>query len=232
MKKIAVFDLDNTLCPLGLPITDRNQALLKELEADGMRICIASGKPLYYLTGFLRQLGLAKPLLLGENGACFQEGVDLPPKVRENVALAPETKRVLRVLRDRMEEAIPELWFQPNEIMLTPFPKDENEKSIIRRVLSEVLEDDPGKYHLDIYEHCDSFDIVPRKVDKGYGLTVLGRFTGCQPADMIAIGDGVNDYPMFEKAGLSIGIGISGAPIDVSVSSIDEALEYIKNNRK
>ena len=80
MIKLVVFDLDKTLAELGKGVTPENIKQLKQLEEKGVRIAICSGKTVYYLCGFMRQLELEHPILIGENGAVIQFGVDLPPK--------------------------------------------------------------------------------------------------------------------------------------------------------
>ena len=80
MIKLAVFDLDDTLAPVGRGIAEHDLKRLKELEDMGVRIALSSGKPTYYLCGLLRQLGLKRPIMIGENGIVIQFGVDLPPK--------------------------------------------------------------------------------------------------------------------------------------------------------
>ena len=81
MKKFYVFDLDGTLAPIGRRASEECVKMLSMLESDERAICICSGKPTFYLCGFARQLGLRKPILIGENGASFQYGVDLPPEI-------------------------------------------------------------------------------------------------------------------------------------------------------
>ena len=78
--RLAVFDLDGTLAPLGRGICPEDLQALRRLEARGVRIAVCSGKPTYYLCGFLRQAELRDPILVGENGAVIQMGVDLPPR--------------------------------------------------------------------------------------------------------------------------------------------------------
>ena len=78
--RLAALDLDGTLAPVGRGIAPQTVRMLRELEARGVRIALCSGKPVYYLCGLLRQVELRRPLLLGENGAVFQEGIDLPPE--------------------------------------------------------------------------------------------------------------------------------------------------------
>lgn len=80
MYKLIVFDLDGTLAPHGKGMLPENLEKLKALEQKNVRIAICSGKPTYYLCGFMRQIGLEKPILVGENGAVIQFGVALPPR--------------------------------------------------------------------------------------------------------------------------------------------------------
>ena len=52
---------------------------------------------------------------------------------------------------------------------------------------------------------------------------------GVKAEEMIAVGDGINDYPMFEFAGISLGIGVKEEDkVDKNFVSITEALEYIQ----
>ena len=124
MLKLAVFDLDGTLAPVGGPIDDQSVKLLKELEDLGIYIVISSGKTLYYLIGMFRQVGLRAPIFIGENGNVTAFGIDLPPKLL--TAVQPTEKyfqnkdEIIRNLKELFPDGF---WMQPNEIMLTLFFK-------------------------------------------------------------------------------------------------------------
>jgi HAD superfamily hydrolase (TIGR01484 family) len=81
MHKLLVFDLDGTLAEIGKGMLPEDVAEFHRLERCGYRIAICSSKPVCYLCGFMRQVGLKDPILIGENGAVFQFGVELPPRV-------------------------------------------------------------------------------------------------------------------------------------------------------
>ncbi|MBQ8912364.1 MAG: HAD family phosphatase [Clostridia bacterium] len=224
MKKIYVFDLDNTLCPLGKPLAAQTVEGLRALEERGGLVAVCSGKPTYYLCGLMRQVGLKEPLLIGENGGVIQFGVDLPP---EKFYIVTEKKRTLTFFKEKrrmLEEKYGNaLWFQPNEAMLTPFPRDPSIFDELEGDLQQARD-----YDCRIYRFCDCFDVVPDDVDKGRGLSYLAGLLGVLPKDFVAVGDGENDYPMFEFAGLSIGIGLKDPQrADLVCSSIGEALEYL-----
>lgn len=225
MYKLVVFDLDGTLAELGQGILPENLARLKALEDAGARIAICSGKPTYYLCGFMRQVGLKNPILIGENGAVIQFGVSLPPRDYYVVPYSDAARRSIQRLRHELERALPTLWYQPNLTALTPFPKDEEEFSKLAACIEAVsgeLED------VSLYRHVDCFDVVPNGISKQSGLEHLGNLLHISAEETIAVGDGVNDYPMFAYAGLSIGIQVAeSANVSLNVSSIEEALTYI-----
>jgi len=221
-----VFDLDGTLAPVGKPIPDSLADGLRELELRGHTVAVCSGKPLAYLCGMLRQIGLKRPVLVGENGAAMQVGIDLPPVIRGRL---PYPKGVDSALR-RIKEAIDgrydgQVWYQPNEHMLTCFPHSEDLFDPIGRLIEDSGASEAG---LIVYRHCDCFDIIPAGVNKGAGLMEMCRVLGIDPADTVAVGDHDNDRPMFLAAGLSIGVGPSSpAEAKLHFENAEQAVEYI-----
>ena len=225
MIRLIVFDLDGTLAQLGKGILSEDLALLRRLEDSGMRIAVCSGKPAYYLCGFMRQVGLKAPVLVGENGAVIQFGVDLPPKDYFVAPYSADARRSIRLLRDALETAVPGIWYQPNEVGLTPFPRNDAEFNAVEAVISDLSSQ---LHDVLVYRHCDSFDITPDGITKKSGLERLGKLLGISPEETAAVGDGVNDYPMFEYAGLSVGVNVK-APDRVhhNFASIGQALTFL-----
>ncbi len=224
MKKLYVFDLDNTLCALGAPIKEETVQALRVLERGGNLIAVCSGKPTYYLCGLMRQVGLSSPILVGENGGVIQFGVDLPPQQFYIVTDKKETLSFFRKMREHLEEKYGDaVWFQPNEAMLTVFPKDLS--------LFDALAEDlsPARaLGCKIYRFCDCFDVVPDDVDKGRGLSFLAEHLGMCARDVVAVGDGENDYPMFDFAGTSVGIGLKDQRrAQINVKTIGQALALL-----
>ncbi len=225
MIQLAVFDLDGTLAPVGGPIPQRAAGLLLTLEKRGVKIALCSGKPVYYLSGLARQIGLEHPFLLGENGAVLQVGNHLPPALRRVIPVAEATLSDLKRLRTLFEERLGQLWYQPNEICLTPFPAKQEEFAAVEALLEENKELMQG---LTVYRHSDCFDICPREVCKKNGVKLLCSVLGCPLSQVAAVGDGENDYSMFEIAALSLGIApVSPQRVDRRFDSVIPALEYL-----
>jgi len=227
MHKLIVFDLDDTLAPIGGQMSDEDVNKLRDLEASGYRIAICSGKPTFYLCGFMRQIGLREPILIGENGAAIQYGVELPPK---HFYIYPHSARAAEQLRSMKERIVARcgdrVWFQPNELELTPFPQDAEAFELIQGLIDAHPED---LDELLIYRQVDCFDFIPKNVNKANGLAFLAELEGLTRADFVAVGDGINDVPMFEFADVSIGIGGKlKYETTYSFERIGDALEELK----
>ena len=230
MYKLAIFDLDDTLAEIGKPILPENLSLLKELEKSGMQTAVASGKPIYYLCGLMRQVGLEHPALIGENGAVLQLGVDLPPRNFTIMKYSYNAKWSIELLKEKFAEKLPDMWYQPNQVGLTPFPTTDEEFEIIEQCIEENKD---SIKDISVYRHIDSVDIVPSNISKYTGLEYLGKLLNIPPEETIAVGDGVNDYSMFEYAGLSIGINLQDeTAVNVNVSNVNEAINHILNMQK
>ena len=223
---LIIFDLDGTLAPIGLPVPEGIADGLRKLEDKGHQLAVCSGKPLAYLCGMLRQVGLKKPALAGENGAAIQLGVDLPPMHRSVLPYPESARRKLAELRELIDRDFGgQVWYQPNEHMLTCFPHSVDLFEPIGKLIDSAGAEDAG---LVVYRHCDCYDIIPAGVDKGAGLRELCRLLDISPDSAIAVGDHDNDLPMFAAAHLSIGIGSSApAEADLRFESIGHAVEFL-----
>lgn len=226
MYRLIVFDLDGTLAALGKGIEPDDVNTLRRLEAAGARIAICSGKPTYYLCGLMRQVGLRAPVLVGENGAVIQLGVDLPPRDYFVAPYSDAAKRSIRLLADALSVEVPGMWYQPNEVGLTPFPRDAAEFDAVQRVIDRLA---PQMQDVIVYRHCDSFDITPDGITKKTGLARLGGLLGIPAEETACVGDGVNDYPMFEYGGLAVGVNVKDeTKVDRNFASIGEALAFLE----
>lgn len=201
MIKLVAFDIDGTLAEVGCPIMDKNVILLKKIEAKGVKIVISSGKSVYYQMGMFRQVGLKDPVFIGENGCCIAIGSSLPPDTLHLPIPASYAKQRADILADITSRYAGRFWLQPNEVILTLFFKDDETKHLLQQYFSF-----PPSF-VTVYEHIDSFDIVPKGIDKYVSLEAVCNHFGILPQECIAVGDGVNDLPMIKFCKNSIGVG-------------------------
>ena len=252
---ILVFDLDGTLCPVGKGMLPEDAALLCKLEDCGFTIVVCSGKTTFYLCGFLRQVGLKNPVMIGENGGAVQFGIDLPPVRFAQYPVDPAQKELLGQLRREIDAVCGDrVWYQPNEMQLTPFPRDAETYEKIREVLeshrqrcsagqpegqSEGQQELQDAWQgLQIYYQSDCVDIVPSGINKENGLRFLSGLLEADPARFLAVGDGVNDIPMFAFADFSIlvhsetGMLWRETDVDMVMPTIGDAMRYILENER
>ena len=224
--RLAVFDLDGTLADIDAPVRAQTLAGLKGLLARGIRLAVCSGKPLAHLCGLLRQAGLPEAIVMGENGAVTQFGIALPPEKHYRLPFDAAAARRLAGIKALIEEKIsPVPWFQPNEVVLTPFFSSPAQRLALKALLLDSVKADMG---LELFEHADSFDICPAGISKGKALQRLIRELGLAKNQAAAVGDGENDVPLWAEAGFKIQVGSRDlADVDLRAGSILEAIEAI-----
>ena len=228
MLKAIVFDLDETLCKTNKGILQKNVRLLKKIEKSGIRIVISSGKPTYYLCGFFRQVGLKSPILIGENGAIIQFGIDLPPKVYYSLEYNKDAEKNIDFLKYEIKQNFKDIFWQPNTTGIAVFAKSKLEYN----KLKNMLKNNQSKLaNLNIYYHSNSIDILPKEINKFNSLKFLCEKLNIKRNEIIAVGDELNDYPMFEFVKISYGINIADSTkVSKVFKTINQALNFIIEN--
>jgi len=206
LRNVA-FDVDGTLADFGCPIPPEVAAALRALEGkiaprEG-KIILATGKPAAYAAGLIRGMGLsaAATAIVGENGAeVFTSGAVPPDRVLSPVA--PETISALAAVRADLDRRFGgQVWYQPNRVVLTPFPILGLGLTVEELfVFASDMNLPPGAQ---VFKHDDCIDITV-EVTKREGMELLLRGSGMAPEETIAVGDGINDIPLFGACGVSI----------------------------
>ena len=77
------------------------------------------------------------------------------------------------------------------------------------------------------YPGSDGADIMQKGLDKGSGLRELAALAGVTPEECVALGDGDNDVPMLQAAGLGIAMANGGAAAKAAADRIGpDAMPY------
>lgn len=199
-------------------------ARLRAVLAGGGTIILASGKDDAYLRTFAEsQLGLDPERLtyVSENGCrvTWREGarptclefpagkaqkewlVGKQADLQANLEASVDFQRANHIQwtiiaapevpADRVEALLASAWSLLGGIRLGP------DESVM------WLEDGSG---IRMYEHPDSIDCLPAHADKGRALMAVLSGRGLRADRVVAIGDGVNDVPMFRVAAHAIAV--------------------------
>ncbi|MBR1560470.1 MAG: HAD family phosphatase [Clostridia bacterium] len=63
-------------------------------------------------------------------------------------------------------------------------------------------------------------EVIPADVDKGQGLLAVCRAAGVDPAEAIAFGDSENDIPMLRAAGLGVAMGNASSDVKAAADAV------------
>jgi len=217
--RLIVFDIDGTLIPFGKMMSRNVSAIIRYFEKQGVRIALSSGKNISYLEGIARDIGIKKPIIIAENGCVI---VDIAES--KEVWLAKRTPEIHEIRGKILAKFSDFTGEQSNNVELT-FSITALQPEAVSYI-KELL----NKYHdmIHTYEYAGCLDVLPVGVDKGVGLAEAKRMYGFKKEDVVAIGDGENDIPMFKEAGLALIVGTKiSYPTAVSFDTIEEVLDFL-----
>lgn len=222
MTKIFLFDIDGTIAEENKSISNDFIDLLKELT-NIAKVAFISGKPSSYIIGMLRQIECNNQIsIIGENGATINIGSNMPPKDYFKFDIDVDTEINLQTLKKNLIEKYGNnIWFQPNEINLTVFPKN-------LEVIDEIYEIF-FKYKTEemiVYKHVDSIEMVPKMINKKDSIFEFLKILNLdrQSCEIHVFGDNKNDLPMFEIADFVYVVG-KKIQYDKAYKTVNNTLE-------
>lgn len=236
MYKLIALDMDGTLLTTDKRVSEKNKAAIKAAEANGVKIVLASGRPIIGITKYLNELDLLKDedYVLSFNGGLVQN-----TKTQEIVSKLPlkgkDLKNIYKVSKElninihafsakdglitpkSSQYTEHEATINGIEINIKDFNDVDDEEDIIKVMMidpQEILDPAIEKLPAEVYEKYSVFKSAPffleftnKEVDKGLGLKKLGEYLGIKKEEIIACGDAGNDLSMVKYAGLGVAMG-------------------------
>jgi len=249
MYKLIALDMDGTLLTTDKKVSEKTSAAIKAAEAKGVKIVLASGRPLSGISRYLDELELLK----GEDYVLsFNGGLVLNTKTEEIVSkVSLKGSDLKNIYKISKELNINIHAFSAKEGLITPkisqyteheaklngidfnikdFNEVDDEEDIIKVMMidpQEILDPAIEKLPNEIYEKYSVFKSSPyflefthKEVDKGLGLKRLGEHLGIKREEIIACGDAGNDFSMVKYAGLGVAMGNA-------IPEVKEVAEFI-----
>jgi Cof subfamily protein (haloacid dehalogenase superfamily) len=232
--KLLALDLDGTLISDDLVISPRAKAAIQAAQERGVIVTLATGRMFYSAQGFARELNLTAPLVV-EQGALVRDRLSgqtifhlpVPFEVaREFIAVAQErgletnvsvndalwvdaptegnvfysvTSLVPIEKAGNLLELIDRPELAPTKLVIVTQPKD------TLKIMSEFQETFAGRLYVS-RTHPRLTEAVHPGCNKGVALEALAKSLAIPLSQVMAIGDNLNDLPMFDYAGLGVAV--------------------------
>lgn len=232
--QLIALDLDGTLTNSKKEITKPTLEALIEIQKQGKKVVLASGRPTNGVLPLAKQLHLEDygSYILSFNGARITDcrsgeviyNKTLPEEIITPLFHIVKKYAGLDILAYTSENIISGI--RPNQytelesrinsmpiISVPDFPSDVTEpcnKILVTgdaQIISRAQEEIKDYFHSFLYVYCsDPFflEIMPQNIDKAHSLLRLLTSIGLSPEQMICCGDGYNDLTMIETAGLGV----------------------------
>ncbi|MCE4601492.1 MAG: phosphoglycolate phosphatase [Desulfurococcales archaeon] len=187
--RMVATDIDGTLT-LGrgnLLISTEAVKAIRRLESIGVMVSLVSGNSLPITAGLARYIGASGPSIAENGCVLFYNGETI------HVCQGKPPRGLIEELK---EKGFRESWQNPyrhHDVALYPPPGYD------RSLLYELA----SRYNVSIYDSGYAIHIQPRGTGKGAGLREASRLTGISLEEVLAVGDGLNDKPLFDVAGKS-----------------------------
>ncbi len=210
--KLIALDMDGTLLQPDLSISEENRLWIAKAREVGIEVTLATGRP---QNGFVQEavetLGFIVPYVTVNGGEVWE------PRERLLKRHPLPTDDVC-ILRDLATEHGARFWTSSVEQIFAPdeLPEDIYEYTWLKFGFfhqdRDVVEQIWGHLkQLERFEVTNSgrnnIEVNPRGVTKARGLETVCTAIGISAAEVVTIGDSVNDISMLRWAGLGIAMG-------------------------
>lgn len=237
--RMLVADIDGTLVAEDKVVPPGVAGAIKAAQARGIRVCLATGRQPRSAQRFVDAVGADSPTIV-YNGGLVYDFKAAQPLWKRPLPLE-DARRVLPVLqafrevsplmyifnqvfaerrtpfvdlyerRDRLEVEIApdfaQLLTEPPMKFLIVGNRPDLDR--LNRTLAEL----PGPPLNQVFSQQDYLEILPPGIDKGVALHELARAAGTPLAQIVAVGDAMNDLSMLRAAGLGVAVEGSPAPL-------------------
>ena len=235
MYKLIAIDMDGTLLREDKTISDKTKEMIQKANEKGVKIVLASGRPIEGLERYLEELKLVteEDYVMSFNGSVIQN-VKTKEIISKNILKGSDLKVLYKLAQQigvnihaftkqgcvtpimneytKLEGSINGI-----EVHEVDFNTIDDQEDVIKvmfidpePVLAAAMEKIPAHIYEDftVVRSAPYFlEFLNKASSKGTGVRALAAHLGIQREEIICIGDAGNDLDMIEFAGLGVAMG-------------------------
>ena len=234
--KLIVLDVDNTLLNDDHELSERNEQVIKQAMAQGIRVILATGKAYGSCKDIIEQLGIKDPciftqgLTINEPDGTIKHQKTLSPDIARQVITFAEDRgfalvmysqgRILARQPNPQVDALHTKWKELKADYVGPLQNVLNTQPVNKLI---AVSDDNGRrlkalrWQLNAQLNGTAtlmsggvgnmLEIMPPNASKGKALKMLLREMGIRAEHVLAIGDAENDLEMIQVVGIGVAVG-------------------------
>lgn len=221
--KILFLDIDGTILKPDHTYTEKTKEAIKQVQAKGIEVFFATGRPLHELEDLAKELGIESGI--GYNGGFAK----YKGEVIVNDAFHPALVSEIRDLAKQLGNELIFYTIGTNYLSKTEDPKMKFFVNLFTMKQNEQLPDDFTKdvygisaikvlpEHVSYYEKFEelymspvnvaglenAYDLIQKKINKGTAVKKVLDALNISADEAIAFGDGMNDLDMLQFVGHS-----------------------------
>ena len=248
MYQLIAVDMDGTLLKEDKTISDRTKKAIHGAREKGVKVVLASGRPIEGLNRYLKELDLISPsdYVMSFNGSIVQN-TETEQVIFKNILNGKDLKKLYALSKQigvnihaftkkgcvtpimneytKLEGRINGI--DVYEIDYETISEDEEVIKVMfidpEPVLEEAIKRIPDSFY-DEYTIVRSapffLEFLNKASSKGTGIKALGEYLKIPQQEIICIGDAGNDLDMIEFAGLGVAMGNA-------FKEVKEAADYV-----
>jgi Cof subfamily protein (haloacid dehalogenase superfamily) len=243
--RLVVADIDGTLVTRDRQITPGVLSVVREAQARGVRVCLATGRIWLSARHYFERLGADPPAILYNGGLVYDFRTDtVLRRIHLDYAHA---RAVLEILRE-VPEVQPHLYAgdrvytgRVNELTDRYRRKDSVQVEEVGDLVA-FLPRDPMKILIvgaradleravariqtipmpinTVFSEETYLEILPVGSSKGVALEFVAARLGIPLAEVIAVGDNLNDLEMLRTAGLGVAMGNAPEALQTAADAV------------
>lgn len=247
MIKLAVFDVDGTLVEEGNKgFSEKTLLMLNQLQANGIKVAIASGRPPFFVKGSLNK-EFSFDYYVCVNGAYvadknFKEVNRSPLSLEDVENLIEDFIKFDDAMMFQFDDAaycyngnkritsMVSHWIGRIDVLVDH--RNDRNRHLKDLPLGVVCNIDPAhmEYYQTKYPHLafdafseDHYDIHMDNYSKADGVKIIADAQGIKMDEVIAFGDNYNDIQMLEAVGIGVAMGNA-------LDEVKKSADYVAKN--